>query len=547
MEAPNNVDALMEPNAQVFVTPQYKSFIKPASYSHPKLKPVTMRFLTEDFETKDVDFNKVYAVNEFFHLKETNADICKNYEEIESLNKHRAMIQNVGTKVEGSKLKVKLLERLEKSKNSFGQTSKTFSEKFEKILKKKNNVFIDKLFEIMKKIKGGIGLEFPGSLEEEVTRGHEEQLASLVTMEPGFEVKVPSLVYHSFVLDDGFILNFMENINDHARIEWHTQFYELQSENKGKDLKMVQLKHNDELRTEERIHDVKYYPEGNIIVITSTLRDGDKNLMIRVYELLRNKGSVTFEARHKIPTKGRWGEFVRAGGTEYLVYCNDLEDDEKFKKLEVMNFEETFVNSKVKPTVESMDLEIKCFKTCNLGGGYLVAEGPKNTLGLIDLSAKEALGYYREHKGEDYFNYLRACYSKTKNVLFVMHNSQNGAVVSVFSVDQSSAELQLKQNFEFYNDLKNQCSQSFANRYFEVQFNHAESRLDIVDDYQKCLFRFKLNEESKLVKDKDPITLNTETKDCTPTFLMTRLEGDLYFLQYFTFASFLKAYPIKED
>ena len=535
----------MDPNAKVFVTPEYKSFIKPASYSHPNLKPVTVQYLTEEFRTTNVDSDKVYAVNEFYHLKDTNEEISKEDEEIKSLNKRNMdFIQTVGTIEKGSKLKLKLLKKL---KISFDQSSKNYSKKFKNILKKNNRELVLKNIRMNEDLQNRIGWKFLTSLKEEVTSRHEMQLTTLMRMQSGFEVKVPSLVYHSFMLDDGFILNFMENINDNFRIEWHTQFYELQKETNGKGFKMVQLKHNNELRTEERIEKVKYYPEGNIIVITSTLRDGDKNLMIRVYELLRKEGLVIFEPKHEFKTNGRWGEFVSAGRREYLVYCNDLEDDEKLRKFEIMNFKKTFVDSNAKPIVESMDLEIKCFKTCNSGRGYLVAEGPKNTLGLIDLSTKEVLGYYKEYKGEDYFNYLRASYSETKNVLFVMHNSQKGVVVSVFSLDQSNAELQVKQNYEFYNDLKNHCSQSFANKYFKMQFNHIESRLDIVDDNQKCLFRFKLNEESKLVKDIDPILLNTETKDCNPTFLMTRLEGDLYFLQYYTFASYLKVYPIKED
>ena len=364
---------------------------------------------------------------------------------------------------------------------------------------------------------------------------------------PGFEVKGVEGVYHSFMLEDGIMLNYMENINAEGRIEWFTKFFELEMTVKGKQIEMKELASNYEFRTEQRIHDSKYFPEGNILVVTSTLPQNDKNLVVQVFELTMGTGSVQLEPRHRIVTQGRWAEFVRADGVEYLVYCNDLEEEDRFKKLSVMSFEETFVNPKVKPDTDTLDLEIKCFKTCDLGGGYIVVEGPRNSLGLIDLGSREPLGYYKDHKGEDFFNYLRACYSKTKNVLFVMHNSQNGAVISVFSVDQSNVELELKQNFEFYNDLKNSTQQRFASRYFEMQFNHVDSRLDIVDDYQTTLFRFKLNEESKLIKDKEPVQLSTEKRDCTPTFLMTRLDGDLFFLQYYTFANYLMAYPIVEN
>lgn len=548
MEGPDKFEDLKKPDTKIFITPQFKTFIKAPSYvnKNTKLIEKTLQFLAEDFETEDVDFDKVYAENEFYHLRDTNEEVKAKWEAVDNLNKHREMIRQVGILNHEARLKSKLLEKLENGSNNHGQKKKDFDTKFEKIIKKDNNTFIEKLFVTMKKIKGGIGLEFPGSLDEEVTRGHQELLSSMTTMEPGFEVKGEKGVYHSFMLEDGFMLNFMENINNEGRIEWFTKFMELRLKEKSKSIDMVELKCDYEFRSEQRIHDTKYFPEGNILVITSTLAQNDKNLMINVFELIRNKDSVTFEPKHSIKTNGRWAEFVRAGGTEYLIYCNDLDEEDQFKKLTIMNFEETFINSKTKPNTETMDLDISCFKTCNLGGGYVVVEGPKNTLGLIELSTKEVLGYYKDHKGEDYFNYLRACYSKTKNVLFVMHNSQNGAVVSVFGVDQSSSELIVKQNFEFYNDLKSSTQQSFASRYFEMQFNHGDSRLDIVDDFQTTLFRFKLDEECKLKKDKDAIKLSTEGKDCTPTFLMTRLDGDLYFLQYFTFANHLVAYPIVE-
>ena len=119
--------------------------------------------------------------------------------------------------------------------------------------------------------------------------------------------------------------------------------------------------------------------------------------------------------------------------------------------------------------------------------------------------------------------------------------------MSIFGVDQSLAELVPKQHYELYNDLKSTLQQSFVSRYFTLQFNHKDNRLDMTDDYQQYLFRYKLDEESKLIKDKDPIKIESEKKDCTPTFLMTRIDGDLYFLQYYTFSTYLKGYSVIED
>ena len=552
MQAPSNspnMKDFLAPNAKIFVTPQYKTFIKPNNYKNDntKLKETSVKFLTEDFEVNDVDGDKIFAENEFFHLKETNERIKEIYEEIENLSKQREVLRQSSLLNRESKLKQKLLTSLTSNGKNFNQSEANFTKKFEKVLAKDGSSFIEKLFSKMKKIEVGIGLEFPGSLQEEITRGHRELLLALSNSDAGCEVKVPNKVYHSFMLEDGFMLNFMENVNEQGYIEWYTKFFMLTADKKTKDVTMTELKCDYEFRSEQRIHEVKYFPEGNSLIITSTLPREDKNMVIQVFELTRNENAVNFEPCHKIKTDGRWAEFIRAGGVEYIVYTNDLLPDEEFMKLNIMSFEDTFVNSKVKPLIEKMETDIKVFKTCNLDNGYIIGEGPRNSIALIDLAAKEVLAYYKDHKGEDYFNYLLASFSKTKNLLFVMHNSQNGAIISVFGVDGGSNTLVLKQNFEFYTDLKAQSMQSFASRYFEFQFNHTENRLDIVDDYQRALFRFKLNEESKLIKDGEPVKLNFETKDCTPSFLMTRMDGDLFFLQYFTFSSYLKSYFLNEE
>lgn len=549
MQQPTNSDDLLKPEAKVFITPQYKTFIKPVSYKNlnKKLNETTVKFLVEDYETVDVDHDKMFAENEFFHLRDTNELIKEKYEQIEKLSKHREMLKNVSMMNRESQIKKRLLENLKNSGKNYGQSDTDFTKKFEKILDKDGSSFISTLLKKIKKIEVGIGLEFPGSLQEEITRGHRELLLALTYDPKGVEVKVPEKVYHSFMLEDGFMINFMENINEYGYIEWFTKFYKLKANENTKEVSMVELKSDYEFRTQQRILEPKYYPEGNILVITSTLPKDDKNMMIQIFELVKNDDSVHFEPKHKIKTDGRWAEFVRAGGVEYLVYCNDLLPEEEFKKLNIMSFEETFVNPSVSPLIEKMNVDMKVFKTCNLDNGYIIGEGPKNQIALIDLSAKEVLAYYKDHKGEDYFNYLLASYSKTKNLLFVLHNSQNGAIISIFGVDGSTNTLVIKQNFELYTELKNASMQSFASRYFEFQFNHSENRLDIVDDYQRSLFRFKLNEDSKLVKDGEPISLQFETKDCTPSFLMTRMEGDLYFLQYFTFSSYLKSYYLKEE
>ena len=551
MQAPSNVEnmkALLNPDSKIFVTPQYKTFIKAKNYKNDnkKILETSVKYLTEEYEVKDVDGDKIFAENEFFHLRDTNEKIKEMYEEIQNLSKQREVLRQSTLLNRESKIKQKLLASLNKQGKGFNQSDSDFSKKFEKILAKEGSDFISKLLQKMKKIEVGIGLEFPGSLQEEITRGHRELLHALTNEKVGEEVKVPEKVYHSFMLEDGFMLNFMENVNDQGYIEWYTEFFSLTADKKSKTVSMTKLKCDYEFRSEQRIHEVKYFPEGNSLIITSALPREDKNLVVQVFELIRNDSSVHFDPIHKIKTDGRWSEFVRAGGVEYIVYTNDLLPDEEFKKLNIMSFEDTFVNPKVKPLIERMDVDIKVFKTCNLDNGFIIGEGPSNSIALIDLAAKEVLAYYKDHKGEDYFNYLLASFSKTKNLLFVMHNSQNGAIISVFGVDGSSNTLVLKQNFELYTSLKAQSMQSFASRYFEFQFNHSENRLDIVDDYQRALFRFKLNEESKLVQDGNAIKLDYETKDCTPSFLMTRIDGDLYFLQYFTFSSYLKSYYLKE-
>ena len=551
MQTPSNVEytkALLNPNSKIFVTPQYKTFIKTKNYKNenPKILETSVKYLTEEFEVKDVDANKIFAENEFFHLRDSNEKVNQIYHEIKNLSKQREVLRQSSLLNRESKIKQKLLVSLKKGGKGFNQSESNFSKKFEKILAKDGSNFISKLLQKMKKMEVGIGLEFPENLQEEITRGYRELLQALTKQKVGKEVKVPDRVYHSFMLEDGLMLNFMENMNYQGKIEWYTQFYSLTADKKSKTVSMTKLKCNYELRTEQRIHEVKYFPEGNSLIITSVLPREDRNLIVQVFELTRNESNVHFEPVHKIKTDGRWSEFVRAGGVEYIVYTNDLLSDQQFKKLNIMSFEDTFVNPKVKPLIERMDVDIKVFKTCNLDNGFIIGEGPSNSIALINLAAKNVVAYYKDHKGEDSFIYLLASFSKTKNLLFVMHNSKDGAIISVFGLDASSNTLLLKQTLEFYTILKNHSMQSLASRYFQFQFNHSQNRLDIVDDYQKTFFRFKFNQQSQLVQDGDAIKLQYETKDCLPTFIMTRIDGDLYFLQYFTLSTYLKSYYFED-
>ena len=62
MDNNNKYDAYLDPEAQIFVAPNFQAFIKPRDYvnKNKKLKKVTVKFLTENFEPKDVDNDHIY-------------------------------------------------------------------------------------------------------------------------------------------------------------------------------------------------------------------------------------------------------------------------------------------------------------------------------------------------------------------------------------------------------------------------------------------------------------------------------------------------------
>ena len=552
MQEPSNsysIEAFLSPKAKIFVTPQYKTFIKPRNYKNKnsKLKEISVKFLTEDFEVNDVDGDKILAENEFLHLKETNHRISQIYDQIRNLRGTREILRQSSLLNRESKLKKKLLTSLTLSKNNFNQSEANFSKKFEKVLAKDGSKFIEQLFTKIKKIEVGIGVEFLGNLQQDITTEYHERVLALLNSETGCKVKVPDRVYYSFMLEDGFMLNFMENFNSQGNIEWYTKFFMLTAHKKTKVVTMTELKCDYEFRTEQRIQEVKYFAEGNILVIASLLPRENKNLIIQIFELTRNQNKVHLEKSHKIKTNGGWSQFIRAGGVEYIVYTNDLLSEEQSKKLNIMSFEDIFINSNAKPLIDKIETDIKIFKTCNLNNGFIIGEGPNNSIALIDLARNKILAYYKDQKEENNNIYLLASYSNTKNLLFLMHNSEKGAIISVYGVDRVNNILLKKQTFDFYTDLEAQSMQHFASSYFKFQFNHTQNRLDIVDDYQRALFRYKFDKQSKLIKDTEPIKLGFEIKDCLPSFLMTRIDGDLFFLQYFTLSTYLKSYFLKEN
>ena len=214
----------------------------------------------------------------------------------------------------------------------------------------------------------------------------------------------------------------------------------------------------------------------------------------------------------------------------------------------MVNFEDTFNDSKKKPTIEKMKIDMPCYQFFNLNCNYVVAEGPLDELALIDLEAREVIAYYKEHDKSGYFGYLNACFSKTKNLLFMMHNNEEGAVITTFSVNHSSRKLEVQQNFKLNTFLKEAKIQSFASRFFTMQFSTVQNRLDILDDYQKTLFRFKFDDKRSLVQDKSAVNLESIVQnESTPSYFFTRVEGVLFFIHFFVYQNVLTAYKMKEE
>lgn len=550
MESTNTNSHILNPTSKVFITEQYKSFIKPSSYKNEsqRLRQVTVEYLTDTFEVKDVDHQQVLAENEFFTVNERNPKIGELYQFVEKLRNFQNFMGVVGNVHQECKLKLKLLKKLESSNNNHGQSSKNYEKKFEKVLKKDNETFINNHFKAMKGLEVNIGLEFLGSLNEAVLSSHQEMISNLANIKQKIDIESPPERLSScWMLDNEILLVFKESYSQ-GYAQYTPQFLKIQYNKSQKKIDLQPLDCHYNLSNTNRLYKIKYFSEGNILVIIWSHPEEEENKIVNIFEMEFDDQKVNIEPLHKVSTKSEQMEFIRLGGIQYIVYSGSPFQKQEKHELCMLNLDDIFMNAKSKPRIEKILIDITCYQFFDLGCGFLLIEGQKDELALVDLNQGDVLGFYKDHDKECFWNYHSACYSQNQNLLFVLHNNENGAVITTFSVYSDTKRLKKKKDFVLQDLLKEEGAQTFSSKFFTMQFNSFQNRLDLLDDYQQFLIRFKVNEKSELQKDKNTIKLDQVVKnsDTTPSHFLIRLEGDLFFLHYFLFDNSLAAYEIEE-
>jgi hypothetical protein len=549
MESAKNGKYGVKDYTDVFITPQYKCFLKTPNYKPPNsgLVNVKVKTLTEEYEVNEVDYSKVLAENEYFYLKDNDERIKELYEQFKNLSNHRELLKNVGIMNAEAKLKEKLLKKLEGSNNNSGQSSEDFAKKFENVLSKDNTKFIAQLLKKIKGVEMSVGLDFSGNLNDAIMAPHEEMISKLETLTEGTPIKgVDKRLNSAYMIDDALMLTFVEgHEGDYA--QYKAEFIEFKLSKNQETLEPHFLECSYDLSTISRIQNAKYYPEASLFVVAVVEPLKDEFVTINIYEMNIKDSKVLLEPRHKIETQSEFVEFTRVSGVEYVLYSNDNLESTENNKIHMVNLENTFNDPKNKPVTEVLKLDMPCYQFFDLKCNYVVAEGPLDELALIDLDAREVVAYYKEHKKSGYYGYLSATYSKSKNLLFMMHNNEEGAVINTFSVNHSDRKLEIQQDFKLSTFLKEAKVQSFASKFFTMQFNTVQNRLDILDDYQKNLLRFKFDDKRELVKDKNAVTIkHIVSHESTPTHYFTRVEGVLFFLHFYVYDNVLTGYKIND-
>ena len=548
-ESDNKHEEYLDPEAQIFVTPNFQSFIKPKNYENKnaKLKKLTVEFLTENYEPEDVDNDNIYAENEFYYLSENNKDVEKELEEIKNDSKHSRLMTKVGIVSVESKLKKKLLESLEKTSKNFDQSSEEFTKKFELVLKKENSTFIEKCLEKMKNIEYSIGLEFAGSLLEMVQASDDIMVNTLEKSELGPELEMSETYERAHILSDNLFMFAQDSRDndDYGTSVLHFYRGDLSEDKTKFDFKKLELEPKYESR--HYIYKTKFFEQANLLVFLT--RPGvDENTIINIYEVFITETKIRMEPRHKIETEAEHVEFVRSNGVDYIAYTCDSYEKKTDLKLSLANLSETLEMATMKPRVQEIPMNTLFYRPFHLNNNYMLIEGDKDELALFDVTTKEFVAYYKDNKKKDYYNYFQACYAKSKNLIFLLHNNQNGAIITSFSVDTSSRKLIYREDFNLYDTLKASKLNPYINQYFIMQFNPSTNRLNLTDDDFQVLFTLKINSQSKLEKDKEPVKMEKfELRDSSCWGHFLRMEGEPYFMHYFPYESIMRLYKLTED
>ena len=529
---------------KIIVTKKFKAMIKPKDYQQKKdhLKVVTVEYLTENFEEEEVDHEKVIPINETDYVFEKNNDINSSLEKLKSLFKHSEIMTRMGDKIHNCNLKSKLLKQLEKSGKNFGQSSSNFDKKFENLLKKDNSVFVQKAIEKTKNLEYSIGLDLAGTISEALLVPDVIDVELIKKMELGPELEVDKEYERIHILTNKLFMFARDerDAEDYGVSELY--FYELNFDYENKKTDYKELTLENKYASRDYIYNTHYFEEEEILVLF-TRPAVDDITIIKIYSLSIEEKSVRMEPLHRIETKSEHATVARHNGIYYLVYSYDEFEKDKDFYLILANLSDTLETPSVKPFENKIKSEVLFYKPFILNNHLLLFEGERDELALFDFEKMMFVAYYKDNKKKDYFNYFSASYSKSKGLLLLLHNDQNGAVITSFNVDFSNQKLNFLQDVSIGDDLKNASVNPYVNQYFTMQFNLKTNRLVLVDDDYQQLFKFKINNEKKLEKDGVPQKLNLfELRDSSCWGHFIRADDKSIFIHVFPYENVFRTY-----
>ena len=451
---------------QIMISHDFKSFLKPAGFKNlnKRVQAFTVDHVTENFEISEIDNTKILAENEIFYLNETKPQIKKEYTDIESLENNQNMIKAVGNWTADLKMKEKLLARLENASNNFGQSKTAFSTQFEKGLKKSNSEYIKVLFAKLEILKNSVGLEFPGSLAEMITNSEEVMVDILSNTHDKMEVTVPDSCYRPFVLGDGFLMIVQGTRNEENILNYEPLFHLASLNKDGDGFTLNLLKSENNIVSTNYINNVKYYPEANLLITSSFNPREEKKCLIQIYQVDLTEDTIKLEPKNKIQTQSETIEFFRANGVEYIAFSDDEIKKTEDRNLSLASLEDTFNDSAVSPRIEKIPMKMTAYRCFYTNNNMMVVEGPKDHIALVDVAQREVIGYYedKEARKTDYFSYLAATYIKSKNLIFVLHNTQSGASISMLQPNIATQEIEHKEEFAIHEVLKSKKMKHLA-------------------------------------------------------------------------------------
>ena len=548
MEAKEHI--LTDKESKIMISHDFKSFLKTKDFknTNSRVKEFTVDYVTETYEISEIDNTKILAENEIFYLNETIPEVQKEYTEIESLENNQNMIKAVGNWTADLKMKAKLLERLENASNNFGQSKSAFTTQFEKGLKKNNSDYVKILYEKLEILKNSVGLEFPGSLAEMITNSEEIMVDILQKTEDKVEVTVPESCYRPFVLGDGFLMIVQGTRNEENILNYEPLFHIAKPKDQEPGFTLHLLKSENNIVSTNYINNVKYYPEANLLVTSSFNPREEKKCLIQIYQVEITEETIKLEPKNKIQTQSETIEFFRANGIEYIAFSDDEIKKTEDRNLSLANLEDTFNDPAISPRIEKIPMKMTAYRCFYTNNNMMVVEGPKDHLALVDVAQREVIGYYydKETRKNDYFSYLAATYIKSKNLIFVLHNTQSGASISMLQPNIATQEIEHKEEFAIHEVLKAESLSTFASDYFTMQYNAKTNQINIVDGDFQTLISLKVDQGQKIQKNgTKPLKDKFKTRNSSAYGLFLEVEGMKYFLHYFIYENVLETFKIK--